>query len=447
MSTEMTAGAAGKNAETIRMAEAAAETARIQAIRAVTTGHAEIEARAIAEGWDATKAELEVLLASRPSPHVATGRSGAPENGRVLEAAALMAGGIQGDALLKAYGEQVVSAADRAYRGRIGLQQLILEGAWAAGCEVKHFRQDPAAVIRAAFSTSTIPGILSNVANKFLLDGFRAVDQGWERIASVKNVRDFKTATSYRLTGSFTYEEIPQTGQIPHATASEEVFSVQAKTYGRMFAVSRADLINDDLGALTQVPRNIGRGGALRLNLEFWKAFLNNSTFFTTARKNSFAGAGTALSIAALTQAEEAHLEQTDADGAPIGIAPKLLLVPPGLKVIAEQLYGAQAVNETTTANAPRPANNPHAGKYEVVATPYLSNATITGHSARAWYLLTAPADLPVIEVAFLDGVRVPTVEQAEAEFDYLGIRFRGYFDFGVALQDWRAGVRMKGEA
>ena len=32
------------------------------------------------------------------------------------------------------------------------------------------------------------------------------------------------------------------------------------------------------------------------------------------------------------------------------------------------------------------------------------------------------------------------------ADFNVLGIQFRGYFDFGVALQDYRGGVKLKGE-
>ena len=45
----------------------AAETRRVEAIHRLTDGkHPDIEARAIEEGWDETRAELEVLRASRP---------------------------------------------------------------------------------------------------------------------------------------------------------------------------------------------------------------------------------------------------------------------------------------------------------------------------------------------------------------------------------------------
>jgi hypothetical protein len=47
---------------------------------------------------------------------------------------------------------------------------------------------------------------------------------------------------------------------------------------------------------------------------------------------------------------------------------------------------------------------NPHQGKFRVKVSRYLANASYTGNSAKAWYLLAEPSDLPVIEVAFLNG-------------------------------------------
>jgi hypothetical protein len=40
----------------------------------------------------------------------------------------------------------------------------------------------------------------------------------------------------------------------------------------------------------------------------------------------------------------------------------------------------------------------------------------------------------------------MPTVESADADFNTLGIQMRGYHDFGVAKQEPRGGVKMKGE-
>ena len=70
------ATATGPTVDQVR-AEAVAESQRIAAIRKLCGAkHAGIEAKAIAEGWDATKTELEVLRASRPkAPQTKIGRA------------------------------------------------------------------------------------------------------------------------------------------------------------------------------------------------------------------------------------------------------------------------------------------------------------------------------------------------------------------------------------
>ncbi|HPP28910.1 MAG TPA: hypothetical protein PLV57_20575 [Phycisphaerae bacterium] len=425
-------------------AAALAETKRIDAIRKVCAGrHADIEAKAIEEGWDAGQTELEVLRAERPKAPAAHIRDNNVDTD-VLAAAVCLSGGMKPDE--SRFDEKVLEAASRRFRTGIGLQELVMEAAWANGYQGRSFRSDMEGALQAAFSTFRLPGILSNVANKFLLAGFESVEDTWKRIAATRSVRDFKAVTSYRLSGAFEYEEVGPTGELKHGAVDEETFTNQAKTYGRMFSITRTDLINDDLGALTALPRRIGRGGALKLNKVFWTAFLNNGSFFTTGRGNYKAGADTVLSVDGLTDAELLFLEQKDADGNPLALVAKVLLVPPALLVRGTQLMNSMELRDNA-ASSKYVTSNPHAGKFSVVHSAYLSNASISGYSAKAWYLLADPDDLPVVEVAFLNGQQTPTVERADADFNVLGIQFRGYFDFGVALQDYRAGVKMKGEA
>ena len=432
-------------------AKAAAEQQRIAAVRKVCgDDYPDIAARAITEGWDETKVELEVLRASRPKAPAAH----VPDNsvdGTILEAACMLTAGLSD--VEKLHDEKTLDVASKRFRGGIGLQELLLEAAWANGYTGRNFRNSREVLryafapnIQAAFSTVDIGGILSNVSNKFLLEGFFSVERVWRNICNVRNVSDFKTVTSYRLVGADQYQPVAPGGELKHGTLGEESYTNKADTYGLLLGIDRRDIINDDLGAITTVPRKLGRGSGLKINDVFWAIFLNNSGFFKTANNNYISGADTALSIDGLTKAEVKFMDQVDPDGKPIGIMPSVVLVPTALSAIGTQLFKSLEIRETT-ASTKYPTANPHQGKFRVEVSRYLSNSQYTGNSDKAWYLLADPSDLPVIEVAFLNGQESPTIESAEADFNVLGVQMRGYHDFGVALQDPKGGVKAKGEA
>ncbi|MBU6240028.1 MAG: hypothetical protein KGQ51_19615 [Planctomycetes bacterium] len=436
--------------EAMRQAHAA-EIERISGIRSIYKGlFPQLEARAIREGWTLQKSELEFMRISRPAipaVHVPENRISAA----VLETACYLAARLPD--VEQMADEQTLELASRRYRGGIGLQELLLEAAWANGYTGRNFR-DSRAVLRAAFghaieassfSNIDIGGILSNIANKFLLDGFFSVERTWRNICSVRNVTDFKTVTSYRLIGKDQYELVAPGGEIKHGAFGNEQYTNKADTYGLMLSIDRRDIINDDLGAITTVPRKLGRGSGLKLNDIFWATFMNNGAFFTAGNKNFISGATTALSIDGLTLGETTFMDQVDGDGKPIGLMPAILLVPTAVSAMASQLFKSLEMRDNT-ANARMPITNPHQGKYRVEVSRYLGNTSYTGNSTKAWYLISDPNDVPTIEVAFLNGQESPTIETADADFNVLGVQMRGYHDFGVALQDPRGAVKSKGE-
>ncbi len=298
--------------------------------------------------------------------------------------------------------------------------------------------------MRASYSTLSLPGILADVMNKLLLDHFSAVESSWKPLAATRPVRDFRTVHSYSLTGDLQYEEVAPTGEIKHGTLGDIEYTNRAKTYGKMLGVSREDIINDDLGALQRIPQRLGRGAALKINDVFWSIFLNNSTFFTSGNNNVSTGGGSALDAtgAAINAAEVIFSAQTDPDGKPMGVMPRILLVPPTLFNTATRLMGS---NLTVGGSSNAADANVYQGRYQVVTSVYMENSSYTGYSAAAWYLLCDPMDLAVIEMVFLNGREVPIIESADADFNTLGIQVRGYHDFGVALQEPRGGVRSAG--
>jgi len=438
--------------------ELAAESKRVAEIRKICAGkHPEIEAKAIEEGTEPVHVEVEILRKGREdSPSMTAGYQ--PDEGAALECAMCQSAGVSEKRLEKWYPEKVIDAAtDRKLRGA-GIHSLLYHTIHAAGKSVRIGVVDND-VIRTAFeadrqlrasgfSTVSLSGILGAVAYKSLMASFLAVDQVAQRICSETDVSNFHTHTRYRLVQKGEFLEVGADGEIKHGEFDETSYTNKIATYGQMIGLNRQQIINDDLGAFAQIPRLLGRKAALALQKAVFTLVLaNTGDFFAAANSNYISGADTVLQITSLTTAEQTFMDQTDEAGDPVVISPAILLVPTALKVTGQQLYSETRVNELTTANKPKPANNPHAGKWRVECSPYLSNSNLTGYSSTAWYLLANPADIACWEIAYLRGQRTPTIESDDADFHQLGMQYRAYWDFGVAQVEKRAGVMSLGAA
>jgi hypothetical protein len=446
-----------------------AETDRIDAITDIALNACDkrpYEIKAIKElaqqgidgKWGVDKFRLELLEATTMAPGVgvfSSKRDGQLTND-VLEAALCQAGNLPD--IEKQFDEKVLDAAHKRFRGRIGLKQLFLLCAQANGfndgnmdvtLEVQRaaFRMTaPRQHIHAAgFSTIDISDIVSNVANKFVFRGWNAVDQTPLRIAKIQNVRDFKTATTVSLTDSVRYEQVAGDGEIKHGTLGELSYTNKADTYAKMLAITRQDIINDDTGALTDVPMKLGNGAMKLLNHIFWTEFLSgvSTSFFASGNSNINTGVAD-MTLAGLAATETIFLNQTNPDGTPLGMEAAIVLVPSALKATASALLDPQSVI-VSGASAGMSNINVFRGRFRLESSPYISNSTYTGNTSTAWWLLADPNVLPVIAIAALNGNVMPTVETADAEFNVLGVQMRGYSDVGVNFQEYRGGVHADG--
>jgi hypothetical protein len=414
---------------------------------------------AVSAKWDVDKFKLVIMQASRFNVPIHSNSSDDKLPTKdVLEAAICKQGRLTD--VDTRFSPQVLEAADQYNRKEGGgLTQLYLTCAEANGYrgrgsritpEVQRYafaKDDPRMMIQASgFSTLSISTILSNVANKFLMDGWNSVDMTLLRIAAIRSVNDFKEITTVSLTGDLQFEKVGPAGEIKHGTLGEKTYGNKADSYAKMLAITFQDYRNDDLGALTRAPRRLGRGGALKLNDIGWTEFLNPSiaNFWHTSNNNVNTGVADAT-IAGLAATEVIFMNQTDPDGKPLGLEPKIWLVPPALKALAIAICDPQSQQLITGVSATLPAINVFRGRFRVESSPYMANSSYTGYDAAANYLLADPADMPVIEVVALDGRVEPVVETAEAEFNVLGTQLRGHNHVGVRAQEPRGGVRADG--
>lgn len=401
---------------------------------------------AIEEKTDAGSFELEMLRAGRDHGGIGGARGDRSTSDEVISASLCLAGGMDASEVEKEFGERAIEAAEKRFGNSLGLADAVLMCAQANGFTGVSIKADIDGALRAASqqmhqiaagSTLSLPNILSNVLNKYLRKGFNYVEPEWRKVTKIGTVRDFKPKTTATLTGDMIMKKLPSSGEIEHGKPGEETYTNQADTFARMLSVSRQALINDDLGALTEVPEKHGAGAARAFCLDFWTEYQENAgNFYHADNSNLLTGGGSALSISALTAAVNALRSQTDPDDNPLGLSGKFkLVVPIALEQTAYQLVNSMEIRGESGVFG---VANPHQGRFEIVASQYLTSAT-------AWFLQADPNQLPVIESVFLNGNQVPTIQSSQAEFSVLGIQWRGFWDFGNNKQEYRAAVKNAG--
>ncbi len=458
--------------------------------RTIRAKAAETRDKALAESWTGDKIELEFLRLGMPTNTVSSGnQESAAVSNAVLEASfARATGALQN--FDKAFSPAILEALDKNpdLRSGITLKGLIVRTAQAHGYTGRYIENGPGAqaqihecvqrsfdgaprFARAADSTISLPGIMSNLANKFLYQGFWAIDPSWRDVSFTRSVTDFKPTTAYRVFGATTFEKLGPHGEIKHGVLGETAYTNRAELYAKMLTTSFEDIRNDDLGALSFVPQALGRGAALGLLDVFFAMVLSGTDFFGNAmyytakgkdgkgqaiNVNKFTGAGSSIAlnasnaIAAVSQARQAFSQQVGPDGKLMGYAPKILFVPPALETAGEQIMQAAELRTIATGIGASAATetymtrNPFAGAYKLVVSPYIgtsNNPNGTTGSDTGWYLLGDQGQVPVWELLFLDGNQAPVIESNQMEFSHLGIVHRGYHAFGAAAVEPRGVV------
>ncbi len=462
-------------------------------------------AYAIQENWSEDKAELEAIRAERPAAGVGVpgglGFSiGSPEVGEaVLECAVLEAlrsplfsdsfyTGKHGDRdgmneltakhikadLKDRYPEKVQDDAHKIFKGRIGFHELLATIARDNGYRGSDRMHDgnlgevQKLCLKAdGGSTISVANVTANVMNKQLLEGYFEVEQTWSKIAGRAAPKDFKPTKAINLFGDTEFQDLGVDSELANATLADQAFANQVVTRGRIITIPRTAIINDDLSAFGMVPRIIGRGAGLKLNRVFWTAFLNpgfdeggSTNFFAathtlkagqTGNSNLLTGAGSTLSDAGLNSAQKLYDNQIDPVGNPLQVPAEILLYGPDNEGAAWTILNSNNLIATalgsTSAAASTGSNNRWFNRFTPVKSVYINKSAFTGNSTTAWWLLANPNVIAVIEVAFLNGVEMPVVQQAGPDFQFniLGISTRAYFDMGCNMQNFRGGIKSNG--
>ncbi len=293
--------------------------------------------------------------------------------------------------------------------------------------------ESPHAVLKASMTTSDFPLLLAGVASKALMRGYEdepASHRAWVQDVEVSN---FKPQSRVAISEAPALEMIPEAGEYTQGALTERSESYQLATYGRILALTRQAIINDDIGGFTRIPQAFGASAARKeadvvYNLLTANPVMSDGVALFNAAHGNLASNGAALSVSSLGAAKAAMRLQRGIGGLGVlNVVPRFLIVPAALETVADQLLAALV--DPSKSNA---TDNPAWVRgLQLVVEPRLD-----AHSATAWYLAASWQQVDTVEMAHLNGQRgVFTDEETDFATDTWRIKAR--LDFAAQVIDW----------
>src|SRR5690606_24486507 len=121
----------------------------------------------------------------------------------------------------------------------------------------------PASIVtRALHTTSDFPIILGDTVGRVLRDAYQAAPAGVRRLGRQTTARDFRTVNKIMLGEAPMLEKLDEHGEIRAGTMAEAKEAYKVETFARKIGVTRQVLVNDDLGAFSDLARRMGQGAA-----------------------------------------------------------------------------------------------------------------------------------------------------------------------------------------
>ncbi|HEB0857291.1 TPA: Clp protease ClpP, partial [Citrobacter freundii] len=284
-------------------------------------------------------------------------------------------------------------------------------------------------------SSSDFGNILMDVAHKAALLGWDEASETFEQWTRKGTLTDFKTAHRVGLESLASLRKVRAGAEYKYVTIKDRGEPIALATYGELFSIDRQTIINDDLDMLTRIPQAMGLAARATVGDLVWAVLTSNpkmsdgKPLFHADHGNLVAAD---LSIEGLDTARKAMLLQKSGDRR-LNIRPAYMLTPVAIESRANQLIKSASV---PGADANSGIVNPIQNFVTVASEARLDDSSPTD------FYLTAAQGRDTIEVAYLDGIDTPYLEQQQG-FTVDGAAFKVRIDAGVAPLDWRGLVKV----
>ena len=299
-------------------------------------------------------------------------------------------------------------------------------------------------------STSDFSHILAGGAEKSVLTGWQNSSETFSQWTKKGTLSNFHETKRVGLSGFSKLDKVPEGAEYKYVTTNDRGVPIALATYGNLFSITRQAIINDDLSQLTTIPQAMGRAAARTVGNLVYLVLTSNGKFtdgkplFHADHGNLIAGD---MDQVGLSAARKMMRLQTDANGDPLNITPAFVIVPAELESAARMYIESESTLKPVSIDGGKTTPNQNAGIInavkgmgQVIVEPRLDR-----HNNKEWYVAAAQGS-DTIEVAYLDGMDTPYIEQQEG-FDIDGLAYKVRIDAGIAALDYRGMVKSSGVA
>lgn len=287
-------------------------------------------------------------------------------------------------------------------------------------------------ITRALHTTSDFSLILGDAVGRELRRAYQATPSGVRQVARQSMARDFRAKRLMQLGEGPELKKVAESGEFQSGTIEESGESYSVETFGRIFSISRQAMINDDLGAFTQIPAKMGIAASSFEAAQLVAKLVANPVMSDDlavfhAQHGNLTTPYAAPGLTALGLARLAMRKQKGLGGELIDATPRFVLVPAELETVAEQVLAEIAATKTADHN---PFDN-----LTLVVDPRLTNA-------EQWYVVADPAVIDGLEYSYLEGAPGPQIETRQG-FEVDGVQMKVRLDFGCGWVDHRGWHRV----
>ncbi len=317
----------------------------------------------------------------------------------------------------------------------IGMAEQVL---LRAGVRTRDMSRDDIAttILGAGQSTSDFAVLLENALHKVIVARYNAQPWTWNRFCKIGTLSDYRPHGRYQLSSFSDLEVVNQAGEYTNGTLGDgKKESITAKRKGRILELTPEVLVNDDIGFLFDVAATLGIAAGRTIEKDVYALLALNSGagptlsdgqplfYASRASGTNIDATSAAPTVASMDAAAQILRNQKDIAGNDyLDLEPAIWLGPVSKAGAARTVVNSEY--DPDTSNKLQRFNVARNLVRDVVSSPRLSG--------NRWYMFADPNLAPVIEVAFLNGVREPQIRQDE-NFRSEGLSWRVTHKYGAA--------------